>query len=502
MGLLLSKSWFRLDCPSDWKDGNAPAFPIITVNCELPMRRLFHFIAFEMPTMRGLLASSLAALACLQAACTAPVRPDHLAQEDKRALGRIAVVSARFQPEYSFEAFTTGQGDAAARGAFRGVGSCAQAIGHGGGWVGGLLFVICAPIAATVGAIGGASGAATSEQIEAAKAQAQRAIDALALQESALQATLRYGKGEGIDLGRLEGMGPAKQEDLPTYAESKNAADTVIEISVLSAKALTMGGKDLRIGLVMQARVRVLSTRDGKEIDTFTVRGGGGFRTLEEWLAGDGQAIKTAFDGAAATIAGQAIDEILLIYHPKQMPRQEASGETERVPPYALRAIDPPIRNKVYWDTRRMTYGHLERYALDGLQPEFRWEPWPRGFDIIQGSGPGQAREVRYHLRIIGAAGGLVYERRGLAQASHRLEQPLSPCRTYRWTVRARFILDDTPRMTEWTGAYDTMGGAVAPWWIRRGSGAPALALIPGNLILFFPIIETPGVKGEACPGR
>ena len=467
------------------------------------MKRLLPFIAFEMPNMRGLLACSLAALSCLQAACTAPVRPDHLAQQDKRSLGRIAVVAARFQPDYTFDALTTGKGDAAARGALGGVGSCAQA-SRGGDWVGALIFLICAPIGATVGAISGASGAATAEEIEAAKAAAQRGIGALKLQETTLEAALRYGKGEGLDLDRLpEGMGPAKQGELPSYAEAKDAADTVIEVSVLSARASTTGRQELRIGLGMQARVRVLSTRDGKEIDTLTIRAGSERRTLDEWLAADGQAIRTAFERGAASIAEQALDEILLVYHPKQIPQQPETGETERVPPYALRAIQPPIRNKTYWGEggRRMTYGHLERYPLDGLQPEFRWEPWPRGFDIFLGSGPGQAREVRYDLRIFGAE-GVAYERRGLAQAAHRLEQPLNPCRTYRWTVRARFMFNDAPRATEWTGAYDSIGGAVAPWWIRRGSGAPALALVPGSLIPFFPIIETPGVSGEACPGR
>lgn len=148
-----------------------------------------------------------------------------------------------------------------------------------------------------------------------------------------------------------------------------------------------------------------------------------------------------------------------------------------------------------------MTYGHLERYALSSLQPEFRWEPWPRGFDIAPGSGPEQARDVRYDLRILGEQ-GIAYERRGLVEAAHRLEHPLAPCRTYRWTVRARFILRDAPRATEWTGAYDTMGGPVAPWWIRRGSGAPALAAIPDSLAVFYPIVETPDIKDEPCAGR
>ena len=80
-----------------------------------------------------------------------------------------------------------------------------------------------------------------------------------------------------------------------------------------------------------------------------------------------------------------------------------------------------------------------------------------------------------------------------LTEPAPRLERPLAPCGTFRWTVRARFLLNDAPRATEWMGAYDTMGGPVAPWWFRRGKGVPALALVPMSPVPFFPIVETPG---------
>ena len=447
-----------------------------------------------MTRMRRLFTCLLAAVACLQSACTPPVRPEHLAQPYKSSLGRVAVVAARFDPDYQFEALTTG--DSATKGSLRYVLSCS-----GGGTLGGIL--ICAPIAATAGAISGALGAPTAEQVEAAKAAAQRAIATLKLQDGTVEAMLRYGKEMGMDLGRLpQNLGPAKPDDPPSYAEAGDTADSVIEVSVLSVRASTARAQDLLISLGMQARVRVVSMRDGKEIDTLTIWCGSALRKPDEWLAADGQAIKTAFDRCPASIAERALDEILLVYHPKQMREQPQSSETERVPPYALRAIEPPIRNKVYSNPSRMNFGHLERYALGSLQPEFRWEPWPRGFDILPGSGPGQAREIRYDLRILGEVGGVAYERRGLVEPAHRIEQPLTPCRTYRWTVRARFILGDAPRATEWTGAYDSIGGSVAPWWIRRGSGAPALAMIPGSVDWFYPIVETPGMTGEECPGR
>ncbi|MGH9783758.1 MAG: hypothetical protein ACRD88_06190 [Terriglobia bacterium] len=447
----------------------------------------------------------LAVVVCLQTSCAVQVRPEHLAQPDKSSLGRVAVVAARFDPDYQFEALTTGKGDATVKGAGTGALSCGEILRGGSvGGIGavavGLVFLVCLPVGATVGAIYGASHAASAQQVEEAKAAAQRGIAALKLQDHAIESALRYGQEMGLNLGRLShATGPAKPEDLPSYTEVQGTADSVIEISVLHANAFTAGERELRVSLSMRARVRVLSARDGKEIDSLTIRAGSELQTLDEWLAADGQAIKTAFERVSTAIAEQALDEILLIYHPKQIPEQQATGETERVPPYALRAIEPPIRIKVY--LVRTTWGWLERYPLSGLQPSFRWEAWPRGFDIVPGNGPGQAQQVRYDLRIFGEP-GIIYERRGIVEAEHRLEQPLEPCHTYRWTVRARFMLNGAPRATEWTGAYDTIGGQVAPWWFRRGSGAPALAAIGGSVVLYYPIIETPGVKGEACPGR
>ena len=452
-------------------------------------------------TTRRLLTGALVLLACLQASCTIPVRPDHLAQGDKRSLGRVAIVASRYQPEYQFDAIVAGKGEGAARGALGGVGSCAQA-GSSGGWVGALFFIVCAPIGATVGAISGAVAAAPAEQVEAAKGSAQRGIEALKLQEITLAAVQRYAKDEGLDLARLpEAIGPAKAGGALSYAEAKGLADTVIEIIVVNAKAATTGSKDLRIGLSMIARVRVLGVRDGKELDNFTVTAGGGLRTLDEWLVDDGREIRAAFERSAASVAEQALDEVLFIYHPAVMVQQPVSGETERVPPYALRAIEPPLRTKISLNVRRMTYGHLERYPLAGLQPEFRWEAWPRGFDVVPGSGPGQAREIRYDLRIFGD-GGVAYERRGLTKPAHQLEKPLAACGTFRWTVRARFLLNYAPRATEWTGAYDTMGGPVAPWWFRRGKGVPALVVVPMSPVPFFAIVETPGANGAECPDR
>jgi len=45
VGLPLTKPKVRLPCHLNWKDGNVTAYPIISANCELPMRLLLPFIA-------------------------------------------------------------------------------------------------------------------------------------------------------------------------------------------------------------------------------------------------------------------------------------------------------------------------------------------------------------------------------------------------------------------------------------------------------------------------
>jgi hypothetical protein len=239
----------------------------------------------------------------------------------------------------------------------------------------------------------------------------------------------------------------------------------------------------------MHARVRVLRTWDGKVTDTWTAKYKTNARAINEWLADDGQAIKTAFDRGTASIAEQVIDEIMLIYLPKAIPQQLGSDETERVPVYVLRPTEPPILNQSYVNLKSR-----RGYPLGELQPSLRWEAWPRGFDIVPGNEPGQAQQVRYDLRIFGAPGIVVYERRGIIEAEHRLEQPLELCQTYWWTVRARFMLNGAPRATEWTGAYN-------PWWWRRGSGALPLAAVT-SVDSFYPIVETPSGDGKTCPDR
>lgn len=121
----------------------------------------------------------------------------------------------------------------------------------------------------------------------------------------------------------------------------------------------------------------------------------------------------------------------------------------------------------------RVYYGLLPESLASGTvadsrQPTLRWESFPRPVDrmgtLAQSSN--RITQVTYELRIwaaseLGTPGMLVFERRGLDVPYHHLEEPLEPMTKYYWTVRAGFLLDDEPRVTEWGRILTLPGGQV-----------------------------------------
>src|SRR5258708_13509832 len=106
-----------------------------------------------MTRMHRLVTCSLAVVVCLQTSCAVPVRPEY-AQQDKKSLGKATVVAARFDPNYQFEALSSGKGEGTAKGALAGAGACGDALM--GGPCGLLLSLVCLPVVVIAGPIAGA----------------------------------------------------------------------------------------------------------------------------------------------------------------------------------------------------------------------------------------------------------------------------------------------------------------------------------------------------------
>ena len=456
-----------------------------------------------MTTFRAAVALSL--VVSLAACGTPPVRPDHLADRDKRRLGRIALLVDSKDPVYEFEASTKGKGEGAAKGAGEGAVASLQC---------GVLVILCLPLGLTIGAVMGASAAKPEGELASSNTGVQAEIRSLGVPEKLREALAVYAKRTGIQpaILKIESM-PQTAEAKPDYAALAGVADSVAELRDFRLKAYTTGKEGAALVLAVSAHVRVIGTRDQQVLDDFVTTATPHARIPEEWLergaAGLSESIRTSLDEIAET----AVDEILLIYHPARMDpaREKVPGpagipvtahtdppsQNELVPGYALRTIQPPFRNKVYWDKTKMNMGHLELYRLADLQPVFEWEAFPRNYDLIPGSEQGQARDLHYDFRIYGRM-GIEYERMGLDAPRHKIEVPLRPCERYRWTTRATFELNEARRVTEWTGGYATIGGAIGPWEWRRGKRTSLMWLLPN--VTKYPIVTTPASNGGPCP--
>ncbi len=126
---------------------------------------------------------------------------------------------------------------------------------------------------------------------------------------------------------------------------------------------------------------------------------------------------------------------------------------------------------------------------VDSLQPTLRWEAFPRPFDREHddlGILP-RTSHISYDLKIweaeddypgvfISSGRGIatwiagntspgkpIYARVALPLPSHGVEIPLKPSTKYFWTVRARFLVDGHPRVTEWSRQLIETGPGFGP---------------------------------------
>lgn len=451
--------------------------------------------------------------ACGVGGCAAlnPVAPPFA---DPGQLGRIGLVTGQGVPTYSVDGPELDLVVGGAASMLSGILECMGAVGPGAAPA---AVLVCLPLWAAAVAAGSIISATPAEESAEAKRRATELVSTLQLHEVVRHAGLDQARTVGFGLQDIDPTaGPAGPDDAPTYAHLAGTLDSVLEINLQRLYPQVMSFEhDVPVYFTMDARLRVLALADLRVLDTVQLSRVTPARTADEWLAGDGARLRADLHKIAHDIAGIALED-LMVYRPP-VASEPAEAREERVPGYALRPISPPIRienpfKNIFSDAFKtmtcgedyeggVTYGWQQRATLPSLQPEFRWEALPRAFDRPEGDGAGELQDLRYDFRIFGKD-GLAYERLGLAETFHVPDSPLDPCADFRWTVRARFRLDGVTRATEWTGAYNTIGGHVDPRSIRRHSGAVAPVSLHDDRLKYFPIVQTPAADGGPCKCR
>jgi hypothetical protein len=481
---------------------------------------------------RKLVTGFCAIVFAVQSGCATQPTPNFVESSDRAQFGILALATARFKPHIENDFWVRGKADGTLKGAGAGAGACA--VGVWGGPVGILLAIACMPFGMVVGAIAGGVGAASLDQVKEAEGQISAELSALNVQLALREHAVKYAAENSIPLIVLDDAGPTAAEAAPHYQSlAERPFDTVIEISALELKAWSIGKKDLNFAFEISAFARLVRVRNNTVLDSFHIAYRSGLHSQQDWTEDGGKLLVVEFNQAYQKIAEQVLDEWFLVYRPAKadlavqpvssssdegfsvyrpanadlavQPASSSSSEggntstRKRFPVYVLLPISPEIRPRSIFSGPG-----LEVVKLDSLQPTFRWEEFPRTYDLPPDSAS-KISSVSYDFRIYDAdhlndrmvAGQkIVVRETGLATPSYQPANPLKPCAVYFWTVRAHFKLDGSTRVTEWTSAF---GSTLDPRWVRRSSYPRFTDFKEWSILSRYLPFRTPPAEGEKC---
>ncbi|RZU36930.1 hypothetical protein EV700_3143 [Fluviicoccus keumensis] len=398
----------------------------------------------------GVLACTLT-MAVLPGCASAPVIPAAVP-----AAPVVAVLATDDLPVVSFDGFAHGKLKGAAQTGGATFLACGASMMQGtctGGLCGGLAVFILG-ICTVAGGVGAATGAVLAPpggQVKAAEAGLTAAAQAQQVQEALRQHILAAMTKQGLRTAPLEA---AQASALIQGGDFTSLADAGVgqALVVTVTRAGTQGdGINAPVQGYMQAHLRLVDTRDNRELLVRDIRYEGERHKILDWSADNGQPLLAMLEHAYDVLGEQAVESAFLRY-PFPDTRGHSAGQGAVA--YGLAPLFPLTRGAVKPDPILGRY--LNWVKVDNLQPHMRWQAFPRDSDRRQSPDVmDRVSDVRYDLRIARAEkdvpDAVVYARDGLAEPGHVLEVPLAADTRYFWTVRARFRLDGHLRVTPWS---------------------------------------------------
>lgn len=419
----------------------------------------------------GLLLASLLLAAC----STLPAPPS---PEVREQLGRVAIVAVPDPPGTDFHTFATSKPEGVAKGSALGASEgliyalSEGAASGGGGPYAGAATAIAALLLALVGAVaGGVIGhqyAVPAEVATQAESRIRQAVAELRLSDE-VGSHMWAMAGTRQDLASRELVYFDSTAPAPGLEALHDAGiDSVAAIEVREAGFEGGTGRDPTVHLYMTAHLRVTGTAEGSTRYERDFRFTGQDRRLQDWFSDGSRPLRQAIEGAVTSLAERMLDEMYLVTEfPFDSGLWAFPGSEEYgtcwlgpvYPPHQVKGFGPFLLDNLRHPGRppgesikdMIPYGRV-----DSLQPELRWESFPRPRDqrpdnrqVLESIGA-----VSYDLKVWYAPQGyperLVYDRTGLARPEHRLEQPLAAHTRYFWSFRARYTLAGRPQATRW----------------------------------------------------
>lgn len=407
-----------------------------------------------------------------------PSPRENPAEKERVDPKHLALVTVRYEPKGMSGPPLHGYGEGAVGGAAGGAGGAVLGTLYGMTMLGPVA-IIMLPVALPIGMIAGtamgASSGTSEEAIEHSRQVWSKAVKDLRLQQNLqnqLLAELQREKvGEQIRVPK--DIGPASPDELVRYDPA--LADVVLEAGIQEIKFWQFANKakEAAYGLRLVVRAKIIDTKKQSVIDQIEFGFSPGSHTSEEWLKDNAAMLDRSIDEGLKEIASDIVREFFRLYYPS---REREPGESHEsgAPFYVLRPVYPVGTRSIF---------KHEIAAVDSLQPTLRWEAFPRAFDGISKNGSTSSfSDVNYEIQIHRVSrrpldggfmqpkfyyetGPVFLQGAGLSQPEYTVEQLLEPCGYYSWSVRARFLMDGHPRITEWSGWYHYL---YQPWYARR----------------------------------
>lgn len=340
--------------------------------------------------------------------------------------------------------------------------------------------IVCIPVLATVGAIGGATAGAAKATPQSVWTDAETvmrsALNRLEVDKKLEEETLAYAQAIGRDLQvPLSGTGPKSNGTLAYEELSRSGFESAIEIKDVSIHLVPT---NLEVAppyeLNASASFRLISLKDQSVLDEQIITSNTNYfidgvinsseslgklraRPIESWINEDAKLFREAVPVALQKLAENIAAELFILRFSSQTIPLSSWNAIDL---YGLEPYYPSLRPD-------------QAYEINSLEPTMSWKKL-------------DADNVTYDL-CIWRYGQVVYYRERLFDTSHTVDTPLEPSTHYDWSVRARIMKDGKEIITQWsryrkkinttiTNPFTLLGvtlGVALAEWTMDFSGAP-----------------------------
>jgi hypothetical protein len=412
---------------------------------------------------------ALASIVVVEGCATAPPAAlDRTLMERSGVPPAIAVIPARHAPEADFSSYARGYSEGAAKGAgsgmLTGIALVLQVLAAAGP-----AAIVVAPVAGAVlagtaaaGLVAGAAAGAASATPEEQAAAIERLAGSLAAELRLSEGTARVVADSTIRFAGyrsevVEGMGPTAASDQPDYrALHARGFGGAIEVRASAVGFVAARGADPDLALFLAVEARLVDTSSGRPERLRGLVYQSPAHKVGVWARDDAALAKLELRRAQAALGSHIVDDFLL-------ETESAVGFDVARLPYACGIM--PVQPAPNWTSALFGPSVPRIGTANSTTPTLEWETLPSRLSTTTPAPWDNARDRLYDLRIWnemdGGPGELVYERFGLLQPRHQLEQPLASGAMHFWSVRMRYTVDGHARASRWSASNEPLQKAM-----------------------------------------